>query len=106
MQLYLFKYAPFEPFAYLTDKRGEKPFILYYEPNTSGKDSRGPIVVHGGYTSAFYEFTNEGTGKLISSIACWLIWPENFHEKGRLIPPVNEYKGSEVFTEWINNLYI
>lgn len=34
----------------------------------------GPIVLHGGFTSAFYEFGDDqlGTGRLIISVACWL----------------------------------
>jgi len=51
-------YEPFTPFAFT---EVGKPFILFYDPNIN-TDPRGPIVVHGGYTSAFYEFHNEGTG--------------------------------------------
>ena len=107
-------YSPFRPFAYLTDKTKEKPFILYYEPLIEEKESRGPIVVHGGFTSAFYEFTNEGTGKLLSSIACWLVRPEintanwilNLEKQFDkiIIPPISQFKVDEKFTEWINNL--
>ena len=97
-------YAPFQPFAYLTDKNQEKPFILYYEPLIGGEESRGPIVVHGGFTSAFYEFKNDGTGKLLSSIACWLLRPEITLLDTILIPPVPEFKVNEIFKEWINNL--
>jgi hypothetical protein len=34
----------------------------------------GPVVLHGGFTSAFSEFGEDmkGTGKLLISIACWL----------------------------------
>lgn len=49
----------FKPIAYLSDKNNERPFILYYDPKINedkNKISRGPIVVHGGLTSAFYEF--------------------------------------------------
>jgi hypothetical protein len=41
-------------------------------------DSPGSIVIHGGFTAAFYEFglamddSTGGTGRLIISIACWL----------------------------------
>ena len=107
-------FLPFRPFAYLTDKTKEKPFILYYEPLIEEKKSRGPIVVHGGFTSAFYEFTNEGTGKLLSSIACWLVRPEiniancilNPEKQSDkiIIPPISEFKVDEIFTEWIINL--
>ena len=38
----------------------------------------GPIVVHGGFTSAFYDFEQNGTGRLVISIACWLIRKEEY----------------------------
>ena len=68
-------YSPFTPFAYLSKKDGEKPFILYCDPkiNENKEFSRGPIIIHGGFTSAFYDFTFEGTGRLIISMSCWLM---------------------------------
>ena len=67
-------YSPFIPFAYLTDPNNKRPFILYYDPKV--ETGRGPIVVHGGFTSAFYDFQQDGTGRLVISIACWLIRKE------------------------------
>ena len=58
-------YSPFVPFAYLTDPEKKRPFILYYDPKIKGKISRGPIVIHGGFTSAFYDFQEDGAGKLV-----------------------------------------
>lgn len=73
-------YFPFTPFAYLTDPEKPRPFILYYDPKVgNGKISRGPIVVHGGFTSAFYDFKEDGTGRLVISIACWLIRKEEYY---------------------------
>ena len=104
-------YEPFTPFAYLTDPNEEKPFILYYDPKIKENgQSRGPIVVHGGFTSAFYEFENEGTGRLVISIACWLIRVEErleslkgiFNEK--YVPVIKESQSKIVFDKWINKL--
>ena len=59
-------YTPFEPFAYLTNPEKKRPFILYYDPKIKEKGfSRGPIVVHGGFTSAFYDFKEDGTGRFV-----------------------------------------
>ena len=71
-------YYPFIPFAYLSKKDEEKPFILYYDPKIKENEefSRGPIIIHGGFTSSFYDFEEEGTGILIISITCWLRRPE------------------------------
>ena len=67
-------FEPFTPFAYLTDNKEDKAFILFYDPQIDPKKefNRGPIVVHGGFTSAFYEFNEDGTGQFIKSIAIWL----------------------------------
>jgi len=107
-------YSPFIPFAYLTDTSKERPFILYYDPKIK-KDkeiNQGPIVVHGGFTSAFYDFTFDGTGRLITSIACWLVRIEerlyrcfNNDLKTKMIKdihaiPIPEYH-NEIFTKWI-----
>ena len=69
-------YKPFIPFAYLSDPENKRPFILYYDPEI--EIGRGPIVIHGGFTSAFYDFQQEGTGRLVISIACWLIRKEEY----------------------------
>ena len=69
-------YSPFVPFAYLTDPDYKRPFILYYDPKV--ETHQGPIVVHGGFTSAFYDFEQTGTGRLVISIACWLIRREEY----------------------------
>ena len=69
-------YRPFTPFAYLSDPVNKRPFILYYDPKV--ETGRGPIVVHGGFTSAFYDFEQTGTGRLVISIACWLIRKEEY----------------------------
>ena len=63
-------YRPFTPFAFLSDEKHKRPFILYYDPKV--ETGMGPIVVHGGFTSAFYDFEQVGTGRLVISIACWL----------------------------------
>ena len=100
-------YSPFVPFAYLSDPESKKPFILYYDPKIEpGKG--GPIVVHGGFTSAFYDFEQTGTGRLVISIACWLMRNEenmyNFIRDGivKNIPevPVPENKNIN-FDKWI-----
>ena len=63
----------FTEVAYLSDKNSEKAFVLYYDPKIDENGiSRGPIVIHGGLTSAFYEFKEDGTGQFIKSIAIWL----------------------------------
>jgi len=100
-------YSPFVPFAYLSDPESKKPFILYYDPKIEpGKG--GPIVVHGGFTSAFYDFEQTGTGRLVISIACWLMRNEenmyNFIRDGivKNIPevPIPENKNIN-FDKWI-----
>ena len=70
-------YKPFIPFTYFTDPQKKKSFILYYEPQI--EIGRGPIVLHGGFTSAFYDFQEDGTGRLVISIACWLIRKEELY---------------------------
>ncbi|ORX59905.1 hypothetical protein BCR36DRAFT_408277 [Piromyces finnis] len=113
-------YSPFTPFAYLSDESNERPFILYYDPKMKNPTiNQGPIVIHGGFTSAFYDFTFDGTGRLVISIACWLVrYEERFHqqmqEEMRIdmvknIPSIDipENK-NENFTRWVNsnrNLY-
>ena len=76
------KLWPFKAFAWTTNPEGDpQPFIVYFDPpipldpnqnHTLGIKSPGPIVLHGGFTSAFAEFETGGTARLIISIACWL----------------------------------
>lgn len=107
---------PFSTFAYISENSATpKPFILYYDPPISegGIDlSPGPIVLHGGFTSAFYDFVEDvnGTGRLIISIAAWLTRFEERHYlfkiEGKEIfttPTLHpdKYKVKYEFTEWI-----
>jgi len=107
-------YSPFTVFAYLSDTSKERPFILYYDPKMKDKEiNQGPIVVHEGYTSAFYDFSYDGTGRLVTSIACWLVRYEERNLKQILnnmdiemvkdVPaiPKPNYTG-EKFTKFIN----
>ncbi|KAG4105393.1 hypothetical protein H8356DRAFT_1027608 [Neocallimastix lanati (nom. inval.)] len=108
-------YSPFTPFAYLTDKSKEKPFILYYDPKMKeNKINQGPIVVHGGFTSGFYDFSFEGTGRLVTSIACWLVrYEERQYEqiqsdmKAKMIKDIPSislpYYYGENFSKWIKS---
>ena len=102
-------FEPFIPFAFTDSNHGEKPFILFYDPKIK-EDPRGPIVVHGGYTSAFYEFTNEGTGRLVISIACWLarieerVYNFNNNISDIYIPKIiGKERNDQKFTQWIYN---
>ena len=101
-------YSPFTPFSCLSDKSEEKSFILYYDPiiNKNGF-SRGPIVVHGGFTSAFYDFEKEGTGRLVTSIACWLARPEENYNKsfhnGNKIQKIEPSLSKIEFNDWIQS---
>jgi hypothetical protein len=68
---------PFTPFAWTSENVSPpRPFILFHDPviPPGAPKSPGPIVLHGGFTSAFYEFGDDrlGTGRLIVSIAAWL----------------------------------
>ena len=104
-------YRPFTPFAYLTDPGRKRPFILYYDPKIETIEKRqGPIVVHGGFTSAFYDFQQDGTGRLVISIACWLIRKEEIimnRNSGietiipRIIIPKDDHV---IFDKWIKNV--
>ena len=68
---------------------------------------RGPIVLHGGFTSAFYDFQEDGTGRLVISIACWLIRKEelamNIAEGiEKAIPPIPIPENKNIiFDKWI-----
>ena len=107
-------FEPFIPFSYLTDDKDNKTFILFYDPkiDNNKKFNRGPIVVHGGFTSAFYEFKEEGTGQLIISIACWLGrieegYREKFTGKEFFIPPIQKKISGEIYKDWyqIKSIY-
>jgi hypothetical protein len=69
---------PFTAFAWTSENTSPpRPFILFHDPpiTSDALECRGPVVIHGGFTSAFYEFGDDktgGTGRLIISIACWL----------------------------------
>jgi hypothetical protein len=69
---------PFTPFAWTSEPAANpRPFILFYDPKIppGQTETAGPIVLHGGFTSAFCQFGDDktgGTGRLIISIACWL----------------------------------
>ena len=98
-------YRPFTPFAYLSDPKNKRPFILYYDPKI--ETGRGPIVVHGGFTSAFYDFEQTGTGRLVISIACWLIRREEYIVNLRdgivkTIPRIKKpMRAQGIFNKWI-----
>ena len=100
-------YKPFTPFAYLTDPKNKRPFILYYDPKIKGDISRGPIVIHGGFTSAFYDFEQDGTGRLVISISCWLIRKEEYYMNIRegfvkTIPAIEKVIEKNIkFDKWI-----
>ena len=107
-------YTPFKPFAYLTDSKKKRPFILYYDPKIKKEGiSRGPIVIHGGFTSAFYDFEQDGTGRLVISIACWLIRKEEYYMNLRdniekSIPLIKKpIMKNIIFNKWIkiSNMY-
>jgi hypothetical protein len=104
---------PFTPFAWTSENASPPyPFILFYDPRIlSDSLAPGPIVLHGGFTSAFYEFGEDerGTGRLIISVACWLTRIEerlyNSKHLGipllKTIPKISESHVSHGnFTEW------
>ncbi|KAA6362586.1 MAG: hypothetical protein EZS28_041887, partial [Streblomastix strix] len=83
------QFWPFTPFAWTSENvTPPHPFILFYDPKISPESeaqycsetckgaipSPGPIVLHGGFTSAFSEFGQDqtGMGRLVVSISCWL----------------------------------
>jgi hypothetical protein len=69
---------PFTPFAWTSEQVDPpRPFILFYDPKITCQslECPAPILIHGGFTAAFYEFGSDetgGTGRLIVSMACWL----------------------------------
>jgi hypothetical protein len=53
-----------------------EPLILDFDPkipSVSRDLTPGPIVIHGGFPLAFFEFDSElkGNWRLVISIACW-----------------------------------
>ena len=101
-------YSPFIPFAYLTDPEKQRPFILYYDPKIKKEgNSRGPIVLHRGFTSAFYDFQEDGTGRLVISIGCWLIRREEYliNLREGIVKEIPAIKKPEenniIFEKWI-----
>ena len=99
-------YEPFTPFAYLTDEKEEKAFILYYDPEIKdNKLSRGPIIVHGGLTSAF-SASNE-TGKFIISSAFWLARIEERLQGNSYDLKIPKIEGKkikdDIFEDWIHD---
>jgi len=110
---------PFKAFAWTTDtSKNPHPFILYFDPpipndpkisHTLNVKSPGPIVLHGGFTSAFAEFHTGGTERLIISIACWLTrYEERSYNSEKTctdlvttVPALrNSYTVSSPFTSW------
>jgi L1 cell adhesion molecule like protein len=69
---------PFTAFAWTSEPVSPpRALVCYFDPKIevdSDGPSPGPIVIHGGFTSAFIDFGDDlrGTGRLIISIACWL----------------------------------
>ena len=98
-------YCPFTPFAFTSDPEHKRPFILYYDPKV--ETGKGPIVIHGGFTSAFYDFEQDGTGKLVISIACWLTRREealcNLKDGfEKVIPGIKiPLDNNKIFDKWI-----
>ncbi|KAA6403970.1 MAG: hypothetical protein EZS28_000496, partial [Streblomastix strix] len=116
---------PFTPFAWTSENVDPpRPFILFFDPQIppdseaqycsetckEAKTSPGPIVLHGGFTSAFSEFGEDekGMGRLVVSIACWLT---RFEErvcaskiKGALLlttsPALKKQHSHKTFTKW------
>jgi hypothetical protein len=80
---------PFTVFAWTSEPTAvPRPFVLFHDPKITSTtlECPGPIVIHGGFTSAFYKFGDPnsqygGTGRLIISIACWLT---RFEERDHL----------------------
>jgi hypothetical protein len=78
---------PFTPFAWTSETGGvPRPFVLFHDPKITSNtmECSGPVVIHGGFTSAFIKFGDSnskygGTGRLIISIACWLTRFEERH---------------------------
>jgi MoxR-like ATPase len=70
---------PFQPFAFTSEQVSPpRPFIVFHDAKITSDNLEcpGPVVIHGGFTSAFSEFkddTTRGTGRLIISIACWMV---------------------------------
>ncbi|KAA6378936.1 MAG: putative NEK protein kinase, partial [Streblomastix strix] len=116
---------PFTPFAWTSENvNPPRPFILFYDPKIppeseaqyysktckGAKTSPGPIVLHGGFTSAFSEFGEDQTemGRLVVSISCWLTrFEERFYaakSKGALLlttsPALKKQHSTKTFNRW------
>lgn len=69
-------YRHFTPFAYIKDPERKRPFILYYDPEIEKRQAlgQGSIVIHGGFTSVFYDFQQD--------INCLLVFKKrrNYYE--------------------------
>ena len=104
-------YSPFTPFACLSDKTESRPFVLFYDPKIENNQtfSRGPIIVHEGSTYAFYDYKEEETGRIITSISLWLIRPEElllnyFKNITKKIPIISKPNYNlEKFNGWIKD---
>ncbi|KAA6369133.1 MAG: hypothetical protein EZS28_035340, partial [Streblomastix strix] len=116
---------PFTPFAWTSENVDPpRPFILFFDPKIPKESeasyctktcqgstpSPGPIVLHGGFTSAFSEFGQDekGTGRLVISIACWLTrYEERFYahrtngsEILTTTPALTKQYSTKTFTGW------
>jgi hypothetical protein len=100
---------PFTAFAWTSENvHPPRPFILFHDPKITSPDldCRGPVVIHGGFTSAFYEFDGDdsgGTARLVISISGWLT---RFEERicaarktGRLATTVRALTGNYTVRE-------
>ncbi|KAA6401690.1 MAG: putative CAMK family protein kinase [Streblomastix strix] len=99
---------PFTAFAWTSENVDPlHPFIQFFDPKISKESeasycsetcqgstlSPGPIVLLGGFTSAFSEFGEDekGSGRLVVSITCWLTrYEERFY--------AHRTSGSEILT--------
>jgi Mg-chelatase subunit ChlD len=105
---------PFTAFAWTSeDVSPPRPFILFFDPKitSDSMESEGPVVLHGGFTSAFYDFGDDktgGTGRLVISIACWLTRMEERAYRARIaasdivktVPRLTGTYSSVAFNGW------
>ncbi|KAA6398400.1 MAG: putative serine/threonine-protein kinase PLK4 [Streblomastix strix] len=116
---------PFTPFAWTSENVDPpNPFILYFDPKIPPESeamycsetckgaisSPGPIVLHGGFTSAFSEFGEDqtGMGRLVISISCWLTrFEERFYAAKRsgskllsTSPALIKHYSTKTFAGW------
>jgi hypothetical protein len=104
---------PFKPFAFTSEETiPSRPFIVFHDSTITSDNLEcpGPVVIHGGFTSAFSEFNDDetrGTGRLIISIACWMVRLEERcyllrtlgHEIPKSVPCLTgDYSVKESFT--------